>query len=134
MSSSIPPVADTTPGATRGADPEPAVGAGTPGPPTPPPPGPPVGPPSGSTDGSGDGPRQAAPGHTVRNVSLAVGVVMVGFLLVLLLGFRSDDGDGSSPLDGKPAPALAGTTINGGRFDLADLRGSWVVVNFFATW
>ena len=70
----------------------------------------------------------------MRNVSAVVGVVLIGFLLVLLLGFRTDDDDGSSPLDGKPAPALAGTTIDGGRFDLADLRGSWVVVNFFATW
>jgi cytochrome c biogenesis protein CcmG/thiol:disulfide interchange protein DsbE len=73
-------------------------------------------------------------GHTVRKVTAVVGVVLVGFLLVLLLGFRSDSDDGSSPLDGKPAPSLAGTTISGGRFDLADRRGSWVVVNFFATW
>ena len=70
----------------------------------------------------------------MRNVSVVVGVVLIGFVLVLLLGFRSEEDDGSSPLDGKPAPALSGTTISGGRFDLADLRGSWVVVNFFATW
>jgi cytochrome c biogenesis protein CcmG, thiol:disulfide interchange protein DsbE len=85
-------------------------------------------------DAPGQGRAAPLPGHTVRNVSAVVGVVLIGFLLVLLLGFRSDDGDGSSPLDGKPAPALEGTTVNGGRFDLADLRGSWVVVNFFATW
>jgi hypothetical protein len=37
-----------------------------------------------------------------------------------------------SPLIGKPAPALAGTTLNGAPFDLASLRGSPVLVNFWA--
>lgn len=31
-------------------------------------------------------------------------------------------------------PALTVTTLDGGRFDLADQRGQWVVVNFWATW
>ena len=39
-----------------------------------------------------------------------------------------------TPLLGKPAPALAGTTLEGTRFDLASLRGRWVFVNFFASW
>jgi cytochrome c biogenesis protein CcmG/thiol:disulfide interchange protein DsbE len=39
-----------------------------------------------------------------------------------------------SPLVGKPAPTAEGTTIDGSRARLADLRGRWVVVNFFATW
>ncbi|MEV0809838.1 TlpA disulfide reductase family protein [Micromonospora sp. NPDC050200] len=33
-----------------------------------------------------------------------------------------------------PAPALAGTTLDGGRFDLADARGQVVLVNVFASW
>lgn len=33
-----------------------------------------------------------------------------------------------------PAPALAGNTVQGGNEVLADLRGSVVVVNFWATW
>jgi cytochrome c biogenesis protein CcmG/thiol:disulfide interchange protein DsbE len=88
---------------------------------------------TGSGEAAVDEPVPARP-HTVRNVSAVVGVVLVGFLVVLLLGFRTRADDGSSPLDGKPAPSLAGTTIAGRPFDLADLRGSWVVVNFFATW
>ena len=52
---------------------------------------------------------------------------------VLALGLGDDPEDRASPLDGKPAPALAGRTLVGTRFDLADLRGSWVVVNFFST-
>ena len=35
----------------------------------------------------------------------------------------------------KPAqPALAVDTVDHGRFDLAEQRGQWVVVNFWATW
>ncbi len=39
-----------------------------------------------------------------------------------------------SPLIGKPAPALVGTTLDGAPFDLAALRGSPVIVNFWASW
>lgn len=35
---------------------------------------------------------------------------------------------------GKEAPALAVPTIDGTTYDLADHRGKWVVVNFWATW
>ena len=39
-----------------------------------------------------------------------------------------------SPLIGKPAPPLAGITLDGTPFDLAALRGSPVLVNFWASW
>jgi cytochrome c biogenesis protein CcmG/thiol:disulfide interchange protein DsbE len=39
-----------------------------------------------------------------------------------------------SPLIGKPAPALAGTTLGGTAFDLASQKGSPVLVNFWASW
>jgi cytochrome c biogenesis protein CcmG/thiol:disulfide interchange protein DsbE len=39
-----------------------------------------------------------------------------------------------SPLVGKAAPALAGTTLDGVPFDLAAHRGSPVLVNFWASW
>jgi len=35
---------------------------------------------------------------------------------------------------GDPAPALAGTTLDGAVFDLASLRGRPVIVNFWASW
>jgi cytochrome c biogenesis protein CcmG, thiol:disulfide interchange protein DsbE len=39
-----------------------------------------------------------------------------------------------SPLIGQPAPALSGTTLDGTTFDLASLKGSPVLVNFWASW
>ena len=39
-----------------------------------------------------------------------------------------------SPLVGKPAPALVGTTLDGAAFDLASQKGSPVLVNFWASW
>ena len=35
---------------------------------------------------------------------------------------------------GKPAPALSGATMDGGRFDLAASKGKVVLVDFWATW
>lgn len=35
---------------------------------------------------------------------------------------------------GQPAPAWSGTTVNGSHLSLAQERGHWVVLNFFATW
>jgi len=39
-----------------------------------------------------------------------------------------------SPLIGKPAPPLVGTTLDGAPFDLAAHKGSPVLVNFWASW
>ena len=41
---------------------------------------------------------------------------------------------GIMPLDGQPAPALRLENIDGEAFDLADSRGHWVFVHFWATW
>jgi len=51
-------------------------------------------------------------------------------------GFRA--GDGTATLLGKddrrPAPNLRGTTLNGAALDVADLRGSVVVLNVWGSW
>lgn len=39
-----------------------------------------------------------------------------------------------SPLIGHVAPAISGTTLRGQHFDLAELHGQLVVVNFWASW
>jgi cytochrome c biogenesis protein CcmG/thiol:disulfide interchange protein DsbE len=65
------------------------------------------------------------------------GVVLVaGASLVALLATRPPAAatEVATPLLGRLAPALSGTTVDGRAFDLAALRGRWVVVNFFASW
>jgi cytochrome c biogenesis protein CcmG/thiol:disulfide interchange protein DsbE len=73
-------------------------------------------------------------GHRARWAALSVGVVVA--LLVVVLATRPDPGTraANSPLLGKPAPELAGSTIDGQQFDVRQARGKWVLVNFFATW
>ena len=68
-------------------------------------------------------------------------VVLAGVALVVLIGAPACSGGGSGTDDGlgaaavsTPAPALAGPTVQGTTASLADLRGSVVVVNFWATW
>ncbi|MEU5942998.1 TlpA disulfide reductase family protein [Micromonospora sp. NPDC047548] len=54
----------------------------------------------------------------------------VGAVLALRPTSAPTGGDSASA----PAPALAGATLDGGRFDLADARGQVVLVNVFASW
>ena len=66
--------------------------------------------------------------------AIAIGLVLVAFVWLLATRDSAQSRLADSPLLGKPAPALAGETLDGERFDLDDRRGRWVVVNFFATW
>ncbi len=71
--------------------------------------------------------------HTIRWAALGVAVffvVLVGFLAVSKKQTETAD----SPLLGRVAPSLVGTTLDGKPFDLTDHRGKYVVVNFFASW
>jgi len=65
-------------------------------------------------------------------VAGAVLVVLAGFVAVLATG--GDDAKVRSTLIGAPAPDIRGETIDGGSYALSELRGKYVVVNFFATW
>jgi cytochrome c biogenesis protein CcmG, thiol:disulfide interchange protein DsbE len=62
----------------------------------------------------------------------AVLVVLATLIGILATG-GGDDGVRST-LIGRPAPGIAGDTIDGASYDLAQHRGEFVVVNFFATW
>jgi len=78
-----------------------------------------------------------APGRARRRarwIALAVGVVAAG--LVVLLATRPSAGstEAASPLLGKPAPAVAGTTVTGAPLSLSSYRGRWVLLDFFASW
>jgi cytochrome c biogenesis protein CcmG/thiol:disulfide interchange protein DsbE len=63
---------------------------------------------------------------------LAIAVVM-GVLFVVLAGSEpaTDRETASTHLIGRPAPPISGPTLAGDPFDLAGLRGEWVVLNFF---
>jgi cytochrome c biogenesis protein CcmG, thiol:disulfide interchange protein DsbE len=64
-------------------------------------------------------------------VAGAVGVLMAAFLLMLAFADVGGSDSADSPLLGKPAPEVKSTLIDGGNFDLARRKGSWVVFNFF---
>ena len=70
---------------------------------------------------------------TIRNVAIAAGVAIALLLWVLATSTPSSR-EVNSPLVGKTAPELIGTDADGKAFDLTDYRGSWVLVNFFASW
>jgi len=80
-----------------------------------------------------DGMDHYEPNHTARWVSLAVGAVLAVFVVFL---FTRDTGERSlqSPLIGQLVPEVTGVTMDGDEFAIDDLRGRWVVVNFFAHW
>ena len=69
-----------------------------------------------------------------RWTAVAVGVVLA--LLVAILATRRSANDviAPSPLLGQTAPEIEGPDLDGAPVRLSDLRGRYVVVNFFATW
>lgn len=78
-----------------------------------------------------------APDTRRRPVLVATVVVALlsGFLIAVFAVSRTGGGDtADTPLLGRPAPAVRGTTLDGPSFDLGTRRGSWVVLNFFASW
>lgn len=58
----------------------------------------------------------------------------LGLTLPLALALGRPGAASPSGVVGAPAPPLAGQTLDGGSFDLADVRGSVVLVNVWASW
>ena len=74
-------------------------------------------------------------GRTALFTAIAVGSVLAVLIAILATGDPATSRLADSPLLGRRAPALTGSSLlSGGDFDLAEERGRWVVVNFFATW
>ena len=86
-------------------------------------------------DGGGEVTVAVGRGPRTALIASAVIAVLVA-LLVVVLATRdsSNERTTQSPLIGQIAPPVEGTTIDGGEFSLADQRGRWVVLNFFASW
>jgi cytochrome c biogenesis protein CcmG/thiol:disulfide interchange protein DsbE len=102
-----------------------------------------TGPDTAVPDGSASGPDDASVDvhalggrrrHTARWIAGLVLAVMAAFIVLLATRPPATATEVYTPLLGKPAPALAGSTVSGGRVDLTAYRGRWVWVNFFASW
>jgi cytochrome c biogenesis protein CcmG/thiol:disulfide interchange protein DsbE len=87
-----------------------------------------------TNDAAADAEAPARSPRTILWIAAAVGVVVVALIGVLALSPTTDERGITSELIDKPVPALQGTTMDGEAFDIDDLRGRWVLVNFFAVW
>lgn len=67
-------------------------------------------------------------------VALGVGAVGLGLVAVLATAPAFTQVEANSPLLGRPAPDITGTTLADRRFSLSDFSGHFVVVDFLASW
>ncbi len=67
-------------------------------------------------------------------ISLGTGVLVVALVAVLATRPPAQDAAAQSPLLGKQAPPIRATSLSGSPVSLAEMRGRFVVVNFFASW
>ncbi len=79
---------------------------------------------------SGDEAPQPRP---VLWVVAAVSVVAALLLLLLATGKPASERATDGRILGRVAPLIEGPTIDNGWYDIDQLRGQWVVVNFFST-
>lgn len=69
-----------------------------------------------------------------RTVLIVGAILVVPLLVFLAIGFRFDPRKIDSPLIGKPAPSFTLEDLDGNVVSLEELRGSPVLINFWATW
>src|ERR1041385_3523805 len=72
--------------------------------------------------------------HPARWIAVAMGVVTIALVGVLATRPSPEPALPNSPLLGKPAPEIVGTSLDGSAVRLSALRGRYVLVNFFASW
>lgn len=72
--------------------------------------------------------------HTARWVGVGVLVVAAGLVAVLATRPPAAVSEVQSPLVGAQAPPVRGLTVEGTPYALAHHPGSYVVLNFFASW
>ena len=79
--------------------------------------------------------RRSGTRRTVLWATAAAGVVVAVLVAVLASSSPASQVTAQSPLVGKSAPAITGSSIEGpGRVSLSGLDGKWVLVNFAASW
>lgn len=69
---------------------------------------------------------------TARLTASIVGVVLVAFMA--LLWVSDPGGEKGRAIVGRDVPEVAGVGLDGEAVDVSEWAGSWVVVNFFASW
>ena len=81
-------------------------------------------------------PQRPAGSHVRRRWLWVLLVIMLAAtaVAVLSVGFGRDPSVVDSVLLDRPAPPLAGRTLDGDTLDLADYRGEVVLVNVWASW
>ena len=72
--------------------------------------------------------------HTARWVGIGVLVVSAGLIAVLATRPPASVAEVRSPLVGQQAPVVRGVTVDGHAFALPRAPGSFVVLNYFASW
>jgi cytochrome c biogenesis protein CcmG/thiol:disulfide interchange protein DsbE len=72
--------------------------------------------------------------HTARWSAGLVLLVLAALVALLATRPPATATEVYSPLLGKTAPVMTGTTVTGQSFHLSSYRGRWVFVNFFASW
>ena len=72
--------------------------------------------------------------RSVMIASIGVGLAFIVFVAFLAISPPTTQRPIKSPLVGKAAPALSGTTITGAPFSLGSYIGHFVFVDFFASW
>ncbi len=88
------------------------------------------------TEPAGAEPAGAEPARRRRVapfVALAIALVLAALFVVLANSSSTRSDEVTSFAVGKPAPRVVTTTLDGAPFDLSRRKGSWVVLNFFAS-
>ena len=73
-------------------------------------------------------------GRYERLTPIALGLLIIGALVYIVLARRGDDTSLARDLIDEPTPAISTSTWDGQPLDLASLRGEVVVLNFWAEW
>jgi len=73
-------------------------------------------------------------GSGARIAAVVVGVIVVGLIALFAFGSSDGESDESSRLINRRVPEMRAVAVSGEPFDVDNLRGQWVLINFFGTW